>query len=134
MTSTYEWESDKCVTNWFELIGNERTISNYRHDFAKFLNFIAETTEYKTPSEIIKSRLENLIHQARASLFAANIIFFFSSSAWVFLACYFVKMGLAMFSTTKQAILSMLLRVSAPKDAKLFGIMSSSRVEYSVGR
>lgn len=49
-------------------------------------------------------------------------------------ALYFVRMGLAMFSTTKRAILSMLLRVSAPKDAKLFGIMSSNRVEYSVGR
>jgi hypothetical protein len=54
------WQNDKYVQNWFELLGNERTIKNYSNDFPKFLDYIAETTEYKTPTEIINSRLEHL--------------------------------------------------------------------------
>lgn len=51
-------KEDKCVKNWLELIGNERTEENYLNDFPKFLAFIQETTPYKTPSEIIDSRIE----------------------------------------------------------------------------
>jgi integrase len=57
---TENWIDDKYVKNWFELLGNERTIKNYKNDFPKFLTFIQETTPYKTPTEIINSRLENL--------------------------------------------------------------------------
>ena len=61
--SNKEWLTDKCVKNWFELIGNERTISNYSHDFPKFLTWAYENTPYKSPSEIIQSRIENLTSQ-----------------------------------------------------------------------
>lgn len=60
MSNNNEWTNDKYVQNWFELLGNERTIKNYKNDFPKFLAFIQETTEYKTPTEIINSRLEQL--------------------------------------------------------------------------
>ncbi len=33
--SANDWKTDKCVKNWFELIGNERTIKNYSNDFPK---------------------------------------------------------------------------------------------------
>ena len=59
MTSN-EWLNDKCVKNWFELIGNERTIQNYSHDFPKFLEYVYSNTAYKTPSEIIQSRIDQL--------------------------------------------------------------------------
>ena len=58
-----DWENDKYVKNWFALLGNERTINNYRGDFPKFLKYIAAHTEYKTPSAIIESRLEHLTSQ-----------------------------------------------------------------------
>jgi integrase len=60
MTEGKDWLNDKCVKNWFELIGNERTIQNYSHDFPKFLNYVYENTPYKTPSDIIQSRVESL--------------------------------------------------------------------------
>ena len=56
-----DWQNDKYVKNWFELLGNERTIKNYSNDFPKFLAFIQETTTSKTPTEIIDSRLQQLI-------------------------------------------------------------------------
>lgn len=49
------WQEDKYVKNWFELLGNERTIRNYTNDFPKFLAFVKQT-----PTEIIDSRLEQL--------------------------------------------------------------------------
>jgi hypothetical protein len=58
--SNSDWKDDKAVKNWFELIGNERTIKNYSGDFAKFLNWAIENTPYKTPSDIIQSRVESL--------------------------------------------------------------------------
>jgi site-specific recombinase XerD len=58
--SANNWKDDKCVKNWFELIGNERTISNYSHDFPKFLAWAYENTPYKSPSEIIQSRIKSL--------------------------------------------------------------------------
>ena len=60
MAVANDWKNDKAVQNWFELIGNERTIKNYSGDFAKFLNWAIENTPYKTPSDIIQSRVESL--------------------------------------------------------------------------
>lgn len=55
-----DWKNDKAVQNWFELIGNARTINNYSYDFPKFLSWAIENTPYKTPSEIIQNRVESL--------------------------------------------------------------------------
>jgi site-specific recombinase XerC len=55
-----DWKNDKAVQNWFQLIGNARTINNYSYDFPKFLNWVVENTPYKTPSEIIQNRVESL--------------------------------------------------------------------------
>ena len=33
---TQSWVNDKYVKNWFELLGNERTIANYRDEFPIF--------------------------------------------------------------------------------------------------
>ena len=57
------WKEDKFVKNWFELLGNKRTIQNYSGDFPKFLKYIEAQTPYKTPSQIIESRLEHLTTQ-----------------------------------------------------------------------
>jgi hypothetical protein len=54
------WKEDKLVKNWFELLGNERTIRNYSEGFLKFLKYVRTQTPYKTPSQIIESRLEHL--------------------------------------------------------------------------
>jgi site-specific recombinase XerD len=51
------------VKNWFELLGNQRTIKNYSEEFPKFLKYIDAQTPYKTPSQIIESRLEHLTTQ-----------------------------------------------------------------------
>ncbi len=60
--STSNWKEDKAVKNWFELLGNERTIENYSRDFPKFLKWVEDNPEIpaKTPAEIIKSRIEQL--------------------------------------------------------------------------
>ncbi len=60
MSISNDWENDQYVKNWFEILGNERTIKNYTNDFPKFLIWVRENTEYKTPTEIINSRLEHL--------------------------------------------------------------------------
>jgi hypothetical protein len=57
------WKNDKYVKNWFELLGNERTIKNYSGDFPKFLKYVKAQTPYITPTEIIESRLEHLTSQ-----------------------------------------------------------------------
>jgi hypothetical protein len=49
------WKEDKFVKNWFELLGNKRTINNYSREFPKFLKYIEAQTPYKTPSQIIES-------------------------------------------------------------------------------
>lgn len=54
------WLEDPKVQEWLKLIGNERTATNYRREFPKYLDFVRETTEHKTPSQIVKSRLEDL--------------------------------------------------------------------------
>jgi site-specific recombinase XerD len=54
------WLKDAKVKEWFALIGNERTIQNYTWEFPKFLEFVKANTEYKTPSQIIESRIEQL--------------------------------------------------------------------------
>ena len=53
-------DSDKAVSEWFKSIGNERTISNYRNDFPKFLKFAREHTTFKTPNEMIEARRKDL--------------------------------------------------------------------------
>jgi site-specific recombinase XerD len=57
---TQSWVNDKYVKNWFELLGNERTIANYRNEFPIFLEYVKAQTEFKTPSEFIDSRLQHL--------------------------------------------------------------------------
>jgi integrase len=57
------WIEDKYVKNWFELLGNARTIKNYSVDFPKFLEYVEAQTQCKTPSDIITSRLEHLTSQ-----------------------------------------------------------------------
>ena len=52
--------SDKAVQEWFKSVGNERTVSNHRNDFPKFLEFVREHTAFKTPSEIIEARRKDL--------------------------------------------------------------------------
>ncbi len=54
------WIKDPKVVEWFSLINNARTEKNYRNEFSKFLEFVQKTTEYKTPSQIIQSRMEHL--------------------------------------------------------------------------
>jgi len=54
------WTEDPKVVEWFTLIANERTIRNYKWEFPKFLKFVQETTSYKSPSQIVESRMEQL--------------------------------------------------------------------------
>lgn len=54
------WLKDPKVVEWFALLNNARTVKNYRNEFPKFLEFVQKTTEYKTPSQIIQSRIEHL--------------------------------------------------------------------------
>jgi site-specific recombinase XerD len=56
-------DTDKAVSEWFKSVGNERTVSNYRNDFPKFLKFVREHTTFKTPSEIIEARRKDLQSQ-----------------------------------------------------------------------
>jgi len=49
------WQNDKHVQNWLENLKSERTVSNYKERFPKFLAWVK-----KTPTEIIDSRLEHL--------------------------------------------------------------------------
>lgn len=49
------WLKDKYVKNWFELIGNKRTIENYTSEFPRFLQY-AKTT----PTQMVESRLDDL--------------------------------------------------------------------------
>ena len=55
-----EWENDPKVVEWLDLINTERTVTNYKREFPYFLEFVQSTTEYKTPSQIIESRIEHL--------------------------------------------------------------------------
>jgi integrase len=52
------WLNDKHVQNWFENLKSERTVQNYKERFPRFLEWCK-----KTPTEIIKSRLEHLTTQ-----------------------------------------------------------------------
>jgi site-specific recombinase XerC len=58
-----DWENDKYVKNWFALLGNERTIKNYKGDFPRFLKYVEAHTPCKTPTDIIESRLQHLTSQ-----------------------------------------------------------------------
>lgn len=49
------WIEDSTVKHWFKMIGNERTIKNYKWEFPKFLEFVK-----MAPNEIVKQRLEQL--------------------------------------------------------------------------
>jgi len=55
-----EWLNDPVVKQWFEIIRNKRTQENYRREFPRFLNFVHQSIEHKTPSQIIESRIEQL--------------------------------------------------------------------------
>lgn len=54
------WLNDRTVQKWFELIKNERTITNYQREFPLFLEFVQQNSEYKTPSQIIETRIRHL--------------------------------------------------------------------------
>jgi hypothetical protein len=45
--SINDWKNDKCVKNWFELLGNPRTMENYNHDFPNFLDTLMLTHHTK---------------------------------------------------------------------------------------
>jgi len=51
-----EWENDKVIVEWFEIVKNARTQENYLREFPIFFDFVKANTEYKTPSQIIESR------------------------------------------------------------------------------
>lgn len=53
-------DSDKAVREWLKSVGNERTVANYRNDFPKYLRFVRENTDFKSPSEIIEQRRKDL--------------------------------------------------------------------------
>jgi integrase len=55
-----EWLNDACVKKWFEIVNDKRTIENYTREFPYFLDFVKANTEYKTPSQIIESRIQHL--------------------------------------------------------------------------
>jgi site-specific recombinase XerD len=52
------WQNDPIITEWFDILKNKRTQENYRREFPKFLEFAQGTTEYKTPTAIIESRIQ----------------------------------------------------------------------------
>ena len=56
------WKEDKFVKNWFELLGNKRTIQNYSEEFPKFLKYIQAQTPYKTPSQNHPKQTRTLDH------------------------------------------------------------------------
>ena len=49
------WLEDKHVKNWFENLKSDRTVSNYKERFPRFLEWVKQP-----PSQIIQSRLEHL--------------------------------------------------------------------------
>lgn len=49
------WLEDEHVKNWFENLKSDRTVSNYKERFPRFLEWVKNT-----PTEIIESRLEHL--------------------------------------------------------------------------
>jgi site-specific recombinase XerD/uncharacterized coiled-coil protein SlyX len=53
-----QWLEDKAVKQWFSIITNRLTVINYQREFPKFLEFVQKTTPYKTPSEVITTRLK----------------------------------------------------------------------------
>jgi hypothetical protein len=54
------WKQDPVIVEWFEIVTNKRTQDNYRREFPYFLEFVQNTAEYKTPSQIIESRIQQL--------------------------------------------------------------------------
>ena len=55
-----EWLNDPIVEEWFTIIKNKRTTENYKREFPYFLEFAQQNTEYKTPTQIIESRIQQL--------------------------------------------------------------------------
>ncbi len=55
-----EWLNDPIIEEWFTIIKNKRTTENYKREFPYFLEFVQQNTEYKTPSQIIQSRIQQL--------------------------------------------------------------------------
>jgi site-specific recombinase XerD len=60
---TDAWLQDPVITEWFDIIKNQRTVANYRREFPYYLEFVQANTEYKTPSQIIESRIQQLRSQ-----------------------------------------------------------------------
>jgi site-specific recombinase XerD len=54
------WLNDPIITKWFTIVKNKRTQENYRREFPYYLEFVQENTEFKTPSQIIESRIQQL--------------------------------------------------------------------------
>lgn len=55
-----EWLNDPIITNWFTIVKNKRTQENYRREFPYYFDFVKANTEFKTPTEIIESRIQQL--------------------------------------------------------------------------
>jgi site-specific recombinase XerD len=54
------WLNDKYIKEWLQKIHSERTKQNYKREFPLYLEFVQQNTKYKTPSQIIESRIEHL--------------------------------------------------------------------------
>jgi site-specific recombinase XerD len=52
------WLNDPIIKEWFTILTNKRTQENYKREMPYFLEFVRETTEYKTPTQIIESRIQ----------------------------------------------------------------------------
>lgn len=52
------WLSDAKVVEWLKIINTERTVVNYKREFPIYMRFVTENTEYKTPTQIIESRIQ----------------------------------------------------------------------------
>ncbi len=54
------WLTDPKVQEWLKAVGNERTVFNYTHDFGRFVKYVQEHTEFKTPTEMFDTRRVDL--------------------------------------------------------------------------
>lgn len=57
------WLNDRVIVEWFEVVSNKRTQENYRREFPYFLEYVTQNTGYRTPTEIIESRMQQLRSQ-----------------------------------------------------------------------
>ena len=55
------WKEDKAIIEWFNKLGNKRTIKNYSNEFPHFLEYVkSQYPQYDTPSKIIEARTQQL--------------------------------------------------------------------------